>query len=93
MDEVDSIFADDAEPIKNAEVLEEDYTPEQILCRDDVLQQYISVFKPIYKGRLSQNAFLYGDTGVGKTAATKYLRKNLERDIERKNEQFAEEES
>ena len=92
MDEVDSIFEDEVELIKNANVLEEDYTPEEILCRDDVLKQYTSVFKPIYKGRPPQNAFLYGDTGVGKTAATKYLRENLERDIELKNEQLDESE-
>ncbi|WP_101298291.1 Cdc6/Cdc18 family protein [Halegenticoccus soli] len=92
MDDVDSIFADDVELIKNADVLEEDYTPEEILCRDEVLKQYTSVFKPIYKGRPPQNAFLYGDTGVGKTAATKYLRENLERDIKRKNEQLPENE-
>lgn len=90
MDDVDSIFADDVELINDANVLEEDYTPEQILCRDDVLDQYTSVFKPIYKGRPPQNAFLYGDTGVGKTAATKYLREHLERDIKRKNEQLPE---
>jgi archaeal cell division control protein 6 len=90
MEEVDSIFEDEVELIKNANVLEEDYTPEQILCRDDVLKQYTSVFKPIYKGRPPQNAFLYGDTGVGKTAATKYLRENLERDIALKNEQLDE---
>ncbi|NKE37308.1 AAA family ATPase [Natronococcus sp. JC468] len=92
MDDVDSIFADDVELIKNADVLEEDYTPDEILCRDDVLQQYTSVLKPIYKGRPPQNAFLYGDTGVGKTAATKYLRENLERDIKRKNDQLPEDE-
>lgn len=92
MDDIDSIFADDVELIKNADVLEEDYTPEKIICRDDVLEQYTSVFKPIYKGRPPQNAFLYGDTGVGKTAATKYLRKNLEQDIEQKNEQLSESE-
>lgn len=88
MAKINSIFADDVELIKNADVLEEDYTPSQILCRDDALQQYTSVFKPIYKGRPPQNAFLYGDTGVGKTAATKYLRKNLEHDITQKNEQL-----
>ncbi|WP_228546331.1 Cdc6/Cdc18 family protein [Halegenticoccus tardaugens] len=92
MDDVDSIFADDVELIKNADVLEEDYTPEEILCRDEALKQYTGVFKPIYKGRPPQNAFLYGDTGVGKTAATKYLRENLERDIERKNETLPEDE-
>ncbi|EMA51291.1 Cdc6/Cdc18 family protein [Halococcus salifodinae] len=92
MSDADSIFADDVELIKNATVLEEDHTPKQILCRDDVLDQYTSVFKPVYKGRPPQNAFLYGDTGVGKTAATKYLRENLEQDIERKNENVPKEE-
>lgn len=92
MDNMDSIFADDVELIKNADVLEEDYTPEQILCRDDALQQYTSVFKPTYKGRPPQNAFLYGDTGVGKTAATKYLRENLERDIAQKNDKLSDNE-
>ncbi len=85
-DQIDSMFADSVELIKDAEVLEEDYTPERIISRDDVLNKYKSVFKPIYKGRPPQNAFLYGDTGVGKTAATKFLRENLENDIERKNE-------
>lgn len=88
MADIDSIFADDVELIQNADVLEEDYTPEEIICRDEVLTQYTSVFKPIYKGRPPQNAFLYGDTGVGKTAATKFLRKHLEHDIERKNDQL-----
>ena len=88
MTDVDSIFADDVDLIKNATVLEEDYTPDEILCRDDVLRQYTSVFKPIYKGRPPQNAFLYGDTGVGKTAVTKYLKRNLEQDLEKKNAQL-----
>lgn len=84
----DSIFADDVEHIKDAAILEEDYTPDELLCREDVLDEYISVFKPVYKGRPPQNAFLYGDTGVGKTAATKYLRSRLERDIEAKNREL-----
>jgi len=87
MGDSDSIFADDVELIKDAEVLEEDYTPENILCRDDALSDFTDVLKPIYKGRPPQNAFLYGDTGVGKTAATKYLRDKLVDDIERKNAQ------
>jgi cell division control protein 6 len=81
----DSIFADDVELIKNAEVLEEDYTPETILCRDAALDDFTDVLKPIYKGRPPQNAFLYGDTGVGKTAATKHLRDKLVDDLETKN--------
>lgn len=81
----DSIFADDVELIRVAEVLEEDWTPDRIVCRDEVLKEYTEVFKPIYKGRPPQNAFLYGDTGVGKTAATKFLTRTLEEDLAEKN--------
>lgn len=81
----DSIFADDVELIRNADVLEEDWTPDRIVCRADILDEYTKVFKPIYKGRPPQNAFLYGDTGVGKTAATKLLTRTLEEDIAKKN--------
>lgn len=86
MAEAESMFEDEVELIENAEVLEEDYTPDEFVCRDDVLDDYLDVYKPIYKGRPPENAFLYGDTGVGKTAATKYLLNNLERDLETKNE-------
>jgi len=86
MGDIDSIFADDVELIKNADILEEDYTPEQILCRDAALNAFTNVLKPIYKGRPPQNAFLYGDTGVGKTAVTKYLRDKLVNDLEEKND-------
>lgn len=88
----DSIFADDVELFKNSEVLEEDHTPEQIVCRDEVMDEYVDVLKPIYKGRPPQNAFLYGDTGVGKTAVTKYLIKQLRKDITEKNTDLDEEE-
>jgi cell division control protein 6 len=84
-DDVDSIFADDVELIQNADILEEDWTPERIVCREDIIDEYTSVFKPIYKGRPPQNAFLYGDTGVGKTAVTRYLFEQLETDIKDKN--------
>ena len=85
MEEEDSIFADDVELIDDATVLEEDYTPSEILCRDDSLDELTDILKPIYKGRPPQNAFLYGDTGVGKTAVTKYLRNRLINDLGEKN--------
>ncbi|MFC4451038.1 Cdc6/Cdc18 family protein [Halorussus aquaticus] len=88
----ESIFEDEVELIENAEVLEEDYTPDEFVCRDEVLEDYLDVYKPIYKGRPPENAFLYGDTGVGKTAATKYLLNNLERDLTSKNESLPKDE-
>lgn len=86
MEEEDSIFADDVELIDDATVLEEDYTPNKILCRDNSLDELTDILKPIYKGRPPQNAFLYGDTGVGKTAVTKYLRNRLINDLGEKTQ-------
>lgn len=83
--DLDSKFADDVEIMENATVLEEDWTPNRLICRGDLVEQYRSVFKPIYKGRPPQSAFLYGDTGVGKTAATRLLLEELQDDIAEKN--------
>jgi len=38
--------------------------------------EYVQILRPIYKGRPPKNAFLYGDTGVGKTAVTSSFSKN-----------------
>lgn len=80
-----SIFEDDVEIIRDADLFTEEHTPEKILCRDDVMQDYVNALKPVYKGRPPRNAFLYGDTGVGKTAATKYLLRELEADVRQRN--------
>ncbi|MFC7095904.1 Cdc6/Cdc18 family protein [Halobaculum marinum] len=80
-----SIFEDDVEIIRNADLFTEEHTPAEILCRDEVMQDYVNALKPVYKGRPPRNAFLYGDTGVGKTAATKYLLQELDADIDSRN--------
>ena len=80
-----SIFEDDVEIIRNADLFTEEHTSAEILCRDDVMQDYVNALKPVYKGRPPRNAFLYGDTGVGKTAATKYLLQELDADIDARN--------
>ena len=77
----DSVFDSKSEIIEDAEVFEEDYTPDEILCRDEMMDEYVKVLRPIYKGRPPKNAFLYGDTGVGKTAVTKRLTDQLISDI------------
>lgn len=85
-----SIFDDDVELIKDATVFEEDYTPREIVGRDEIIDDYIKVFKPIYKGRPPKNAYLHGDSGVGKTGVTKYLLNTLEDDIAEKNTELPE---
>jgi len=59
-------------PFNDADVLEEDYQPDEILGRDEELKQLRTVFQPIIDAEPPRNAFLYGLSGLGKTASTKY---------------------
>lgn len=61
-------------------VLHDDYQPESLEERDDELKQYTAYLQPVINGSQPRNIFLYGKTGVGKTAATKYLLHHLEED-------------
>lgn len=63
-------------------VLHEDYQPESLTERSDELEQYTGYLQPVINGAQPRNIFLYGKTGVGKTAATKYLLHHLEQDAE-----------
>ncbi|KZN26156.1 cell division control protein Cdc6 [Haladaptatus sp. R4] len=65
-------------PFKNRNVLMEDYTPNTLVGRDDELTEYHSVLQPAINGEQPNNIFLYGKTGVGKTAATRFLLDRLE---------------
>ncbi|WP_231189794.1 orc1/cdc6 family replication initiation protein [Haladaptatus sp. DYF46] len=67
-------------PFRNREALLDDYTPDTFVGRDDELDEYHEALEPVIYGEQPNNIFLYGKTGVGKTAATKYLLRNLEED-------------
>lgn len=59
-------------PYKNADVLDESYQPEEILGRTDELDEIHRVLQPIINNEPPQNAFLYGLSGLGKTACMRY---------------------
>lgn len=69
----ENIFADE-------NVLHDDYQPQSLEERDDELEQYTGYLQPVINGAQPRNIFLYGKTGVGKTAVTKYLLDHLEED-------------
>ncbi|QLH81309.1 orc1/cdc6 family replication initiation protein [Halosimplex pelagicum] len=64
------------------EALLEEWTPDELVGRDEELQQYHSALQPVINNETPSNIFLYGKSGVGKTAATRYLLRALERDAE-----------
>ncbi len=66
--------------LDNEDVLHDDYRPDKIEERDEELEMYKSCLLPVINGNQPRNIFLYGKTGVGKTATTKYLLSHLEED-------------
>lgn len=66
-------------PFKDRNALLDDYTPDELVGRDDELSEYHAALQPAIDGSQPDNLFLFGKTGVGKTAATKFLLNRLER--------------
>lgn len=64
----------------NREALLEAWTPDSLVGRDKELTQYHAALQPVINNETPSNVFLYGKSGVGKTAATRYLLRTLERD-------------
>jgi cell division control protein 6 len=74
------LFQPDTDIFQERDVLREGYQPEEIVGRDEELQQYISALQPVINGDQPANIFLYGKAGVGKTACTRYLLRELKDD-------------
>ena len=71
----DEIFLDE-------DVLRDSHTPETLIERDEELQEYHAALKPVANGSRPRNIFVYGQTGVGKTVATKLILNQLQSDVE-----------
>ncbi|WP_122089924.1 orc1/cdc6 family replication initiation protein [Halalkalicoccus subterraneus] len=65
---------------KEREALLEEWTPDELVGRDEELTQYHAALQPVIEGETPSNIFIYGKSGVGKTAATRFLLDRLERD-------------
>ncbi|MEM2512321.1 MAG: AAA family ATPase, partial [Ignisphaera sp.] len=59
------------------DVLSHDYVPDELPHREDQIVKLGSVLAPALRGSKPNNIFIYGLTGTGKTAATKYVLKKL----------------
>ncbi|MCL9818338.1 Cdc6/Cdc18 family protein [Natronocalculus amylovorans] len=66
----DPIFADES-------VLRDNYRPTELIERDAELSAYQSALRPVINGAPPKNIFIYGQTGVGKTLATRLVSDRL----------------
>ncbi len=66
----------------NKDALGESYRPDRIEERDEEIDEYRDALQPVIDGWEPNNVFLYGNTGVGKTAVTDYLLTQLQADAE-----------
>jgi cell division control protein 6 len=64
---------------KNKEVLRHSYIPDVLPHREDQINEIASILVSALRGETPSNIFIYGKTGTGKTAATRYVGKELHR--------------
>lgn len=68
---------------QNRDVLDVDnYQPDELIERDEQIDEYASALEPILNGWKPNNIFVYGKTGTGKTATTHYMLNWLHHDIQ-----------
>jgi cell division control protein 6 len=77
-----ALFERDTSIYRDRDALREDYQPDQLVGRDQELDVYQAALQPVINGEQPNNIFLYGKTGVGKTAGTRYLLDHLRSDAE-----------
>jgi cell division control protein 6 len=58
--------------------LRHDYLPDSLPHREEQIRQVGEIVAPVLKGARCSNVFIYGKTGTGKTAVTKYVLSHLE---------------
>jgi cell division control protein 6 len=78
LDGVFEKFVNGAKLFKDREVLRHDYLPEKLPHREEQIQRLGETVAPVLKDARCSNIFIYGKTGTGKTAVTKYVLSHLE---------------
>lgn len=78
LDDVFDSFVNGVKLFKDREVLRHDYLPEKLPHREDQIRLLGSTVAPVLKDARCSNIFIYGKTGTGKTAVTKYVLSHLE---------------
>jgi len=66
-------FIDKKSLFKNKGILQASYHPDNILHRDNQIDQIANILAPSLRNEKPSNLFIYGKTGTGKTLTTQYI--------------------
>ena len=77
LEEVFSNFLGESKVFKNREALRHDYLPDYLPHREEEIRILGQILGPSLRGMLCSNVLIYGKTGTGKTAVTKFVLKRL----------------
>ncbi|MFC2154421.1 Cdc6/Cdc18 family protein [Candidatus Altiarchaeota archaeon] len=78
---IDEIFAQEMGGrlvFRDLSVLSPHYIPDELPHREEEAGEISKIVAPVLRGERSNNIFLYGKTGTGKTCVVKYVAKKLE---------------
>ncbi len=78
LDDVFDKFVNEAKLFKDREVLRHDYLPDRLPHREEQIRLLGQAVAPVLKDSRCSNIFIYGKTGTGKTAVTKFVVSHLE---------------
>jgi cell division control protein 6 len=78
LDDVFENFFKSAKLFKDREVLRHDYLPDKLPHRESQIRLLGEAVAPALKDARCSNIFIYGKTGTGKTAVTKFVLSHLE---------------
>ena len=73
LDNIFEKFVKGAGLFRDREVLRHDYLPASLPHREDQIRLLGETVAPVLKDARCSNVFIYGKTGTGKTAVTKYV--------------------
>ena len=72
-----SNYIDQESVFRNKDALTTNWRPDNILHRDEQIQDLASILMPALKGNDPSNVFVYGSVGTGKTLVTKHVTDEL----------------
>lgn len=74
----DNMLRADQTLVRNESALEYEFLPKVLPFRKQEQEKIAGVIQPLFAGKSGRNAFIYGSPGIGKTAATKAVIRELD---------------